>query len=172
MKTRNLFRVLLEVRWSHRGGPACLIKLEIASSLQLCMKDAPATFPFVSDPWFPHHDKSSAKLGWRAAQELFASPWLANGHGCTWKQSSYISKQYDSLRAWRFVDRIPVGARFSALVQIGVGAHPAFYTITTKSFPGVKRPELGVNHPPHLALRLKKEWVYTYTNPLCLHGRL
>jgi hypothetical protein len=25
------------------------------------------------------------------------------------------------------------------------------------SFPGVKRPERGVDHPPHLAQRLKKE---------------
>jgi len=27
----------------------------------------------------------------------------------------------------------------------------------TGSFPGVKRPGRGVDHPPHLALRLKKE---------------
>ena len=33
----------------------------------------------------------------------------------------------------------------------------------TRSFPGVKRPERGVDHPPHLAPRLKKEYSYAYT---------
>jgi hypothetical protein len=28
------------------------------------------------------------------------------------------------------------------------GAHPASYTMGTGSFPGVQRPELGVDHPP------------------------
>jgi len=50
-----------------------------------------------------------------------------------------------------------VGASFSALVQTGPGAHPASYTMGTGSFPGVKRPGRGVDHPPHLASRLKKE---------------
>ena len=35
-------------------------------------------------------------------------------------------------------DRIPVGARFSAPVQTGPGAHPASYTMGTGTFPGVK----------------------------------
>jgi len=54
-------------------------------------------------------------------------------------------------------DRIPVGARFSALIQPGPGAHPASYTMDTGSFPGVKRPGRDVNYPPHLAPRLMKE---------------
>jgi hypothetical protein len=33
-------------------------------------------------------------------------------------------------------DRIPVEARFSAPAQTGPGAHPAFYTMGTGSFPG------------------------------------
>ena len=41
------------------------------------------------------------------------------------------------LRAGRPGDRIPVVARFSALVQTGPGAHPASCTIGTGSFPGV-----------------------------------
>ena len=49
------------------------------------------------------------------------------------------------------------GARFSALVQTSPGAHPAFYTTGTASFQGVKLPDRGVDHPPHLAPRLKKE---------------
>jgi hypothetical protein len=49
------------------------------------------------------------------------------------------------------------GARFSVTVQIGPEAHPASYIIETGYFPGVKRPGRGVDHPPHLAPRLKKE---------------
>ena len=40
------------------------------------------------------------------------------------------------------------GARFSAPVQTGPGAHPASYTMVTGSSPGVKRPGRGVDHPP------------------------
>jgi len=40
------------------------------------------------------------------------------------------------------------GPRFSAPVQTGPGAHPAFYTMGTESFLGVKRPESGVDLPP------------------------
>ena len=38
--------------------------------------------------------------------------------------------------------------------------------------PGVKQPGRGVNHPPHLAPRLKKEYSYTSTRPLGLCGLL
>jgi len=48
-------------------------------------------------------------------------------------------------------------ARFSALFQIGLGAYPASYTTGTGSFPGVKQLGSRVEHPPHLAPRLKKE---------------
>ena len=39
-------------------------------------------------------------------------------------------------------------ARFSAPVQTGRGAHPASCTMGTGSFPGVKWPGRGVDHPP------------------------
>jgi hypothetical protein len=46
-----------------------------------------------------------------------------------------------------------LGARFFALAETGRGAHPAFYTMDMRSFPG-----RGFNHPPaHLVPRLKKE---------------
>ena len=44
-------------------------------------------------------------------------------------------------------------ARFSASVQTGPGAHPAFCTIDGGSFPGVKRPVRGADPPPHLQCR-------------------
>ena len=49
--------------------------------------------------------------------------------------------------AGRSGNRIPVGARFSALVQTDPAAHPASYTMGTGSFPGAKRPGRGGDHP-------------------------
>src|SRR5215475_2317325 len=57
------------------------------------------------------------------------------------------------LRAGRSGDRIPVGARFSAPVQTGRGAHPASCTMGTESFPGVKIGR-GVTLTPHPLLVL------------------
>jgi hypothetical protein len=53
-------------------------------------------------------------------------------------------------------DRIPEDARFSAPVQIGPGAHPGSYTTGTGSFPGVKRPRRGVDHPPLSSAEVKE----------------
>ena len=60
----------------------------------------------------------------------------------------YLSRYSDSLQAGRSGDWIPVEARFSAPVQTGPGAHSASCTMGTGSFPGVKRPGRGVDHPP------------------------
>jgi hypothetical protein len=68
-----------------------------------------------------------------------------------------LSQHSDSLRAGRSGDRIPVGGEFSSPVQTEPGAYPASYKMGTGSFPGVKWPGRGVDHPPHLAPRLKKE---------------
>ena len=62
--------------------------------------------------------------------------------------SGYLSRYSDSLQAGRSGDLIPVGARFSAPVQTGPGAHLTSYTMGTRSFPGVKQPGRGVDHPP------------------------
>jgi len=72
-----------------------------------------------------------------------------------------MSRYSDSLRARRSGDRITVGARFSVPVQTGFEAHPASYAMDTGCSPGVKRPGRGVDHPPHLTQRLKKEYSYT-----------
>jgi len=50
----------------------------------------------------------------------------------------------------------PWGARFSAPVQTGPGADPASETMGTGSFPGVKRPGRGVDHPPLSSAEVKE----------------
>jgi hypothetical protein len=52
------------------------------------------------------------------------------------------------------------------------GAQPVYYTMSTRSFPGVKQPGPGVYHSPHLAPRLKKEYSYISTPNLGLRGLL
>jgi len=60
---------------------------------------------------------------------------------------------------------MPVGARFSAPIQTGPGAHPASFTMDTGSFPGVKRPGRGVDHPPHLGDEVKERVdLYLYSH--------
>jgi hypothetical protein len=49
--------------------------------------------------------------------------------------------------------------------QTGSGAHPTPYTTGTGSFPVVKRPRTGVNHPPSSNAEVKEGDV------LCLHWR-
>jgi hypothetical protein len=68
------------------------------------------------------------------------------------------------LWAGRSGDRIPVGATFYPPVQTGPGAYPASYTMGTGSFPGVRRPEHGVDHPLPYSAEVKDR-VY-----LCLYS--
>jgi hypothetical protein len=85
--------------------------------------------------------------------------------------SCIVSLVYsDLLRAGRSGDRILAEARFSSPIQTGPEAHPASYTMGTGSFPGLKRPGRGVDHPPYLVPRLNKEYSYTSTPPLGLRG--
>jgi hypothetical protein len=61
-----------------------------------------------------------------------------------------------TLMECRTIKKVQVGARFFAPVQTGPGAHPASCTMGTGSFPGVKRPGRGADHPPLLAVRSRK----------------
>jgi hypothetical protein len=72
--------------------------------------------------------------------------------------------QYRDSRAGRSGDRIPVGARFFAPIQTGPGAHPASYTMGTGSFPWVKRPGRGVDHPSSSSTEVKERvQLYIYS---------
>ena len=48
------------------------------------------------------------------------------------------------------------GGRFSAPVQTGPRTHPASYTVGTGSFPGIKRPGRGVDHPSPSSVEVKE----------------
>ena len=48
-------------------------------------------------------------------------------------------------------------AKFLAPLQAGPEVNPVSYTMGTGSFPGLKRPGRGFDHPSHLAPRLKKD---------------
>jgi hypothetical protein len=61
--------------------------------------------------------------------------------------------------------KIPVGLRFFAQVQTSPGAHPASCTMCTGSFPGVKWPGRGADHPPPPSVEVEHEYIYT-SNPL------
>jgi hypothetical protein len=52
--------------------------------------------------------------------------------------AGYCSRYSDWLQAGWSGDRIPVGARSSAPVQTGSGAHPTSCRMGTGSFPGIK----------------------------------
>ena len=58
------------------------------------------------------------------------------------------------------------GARFSAAVQTGPGAHTASYSMDTGSFPGVKRPGRVVDHPPPSSAEVEERVeLYLYSRP-------
>ena len=60
------------------------------------------------------------------------------------------------------------GSRFSAPLQPGPGVHPASYTMGTGSFPGVKRPGRGVEHPPPSTAEVKEtveQYLYSPSGP-------
>jgi len=56
-------------------------------------------------------------------------------------------------------------ARFSASVQTGPVAHPTSNTMSTGSFPDVRRPGRGVDHPPPSSAEVKERVaLYLYSN--------
>jgi hypothetical protein len=60
------------------------------------------------------------------------------------------------------------GVSFSSPFQTGPGAHPASYTVGTVSFPGVKWPGRGVDHPPPSSAKVKEGvelYIYSPSGP-------
>ena len=81
------------------------------------------------------------------------------------------SQYSDWLQAGRSGDQIPVGARFSAPVQTGPGAHLASCTMSTGFFPGgKKRPRRDADpSPPSSAVGHERVELYLYS-PYGLYG--
>ena len=69
--------------------------------------------------------------------------------------SGYSELLWDGLSGDRIRGRR--GARLSQPVQTGPETQPVFCRTGTRLFSGVKRSGRGINHPPHLASRLKKQ---------------
>ena len=65
-----------------------------------------------------------------------------------------LSWYSDLLQAGQSGDRILMGARFSAPVEISPGAHPASYTMGTRSSLQIKRPGHGIDHPPPFSAKV------------------
>jgi hypothetical protein len=65
-----------------------------------------------------------------------------------------------------------VGARFFAHVQTGPGAYPAPCKMGTGSFPGVKQPGRGADHPPPPRAEVENEYSYTQLPVWALGGLL
>ena len=62
------------------------------------------------------------------------------------------------------------GPDFPHPVQTGPGAHPASYTMGNGSFPGLKRPGRGVDHPPTSNAEVKERvelYLYSPSGPSC-----
>jgi hypothetical protein len=61
------------------------------------------------------------------------------------------------------------GCDFFAHIQAGPGAHPASCTMGTRSFPGVKQPGRGADHPPPSSTEVLRIELYVY--PLSRPGQ-
>jgi len=69
-----------------------------------------------------------------------------------------------TLHARRFKVQIPVGLRLSAHIQTSPVAHPASYTMGTRSFPGVMRMGRGIDYPPPPSTEVKERiQLYIYS---------
>jgi len=74
-------------------------------------------------------------------------------HNCSYDrclQTVHVSRYSDSLWPGRSGDWLPVGGRF--LAPWG----PPTYTMCTGSFPGVKQPGRGIDHPPLSSAEVKE----------------
>jgi hypothetical protein len=84
--------------------------------------------------------------------------------GCNQQIESFESLNvFYNLRAGRAGDQIPrFGGEIFRNVLTGPGAHPTSYTMNILSFPGVKRPGRGVDHPPPPNAEVKESFELCY----------
>jgi hypothetical protein len=76
----------------------------------------------------------------------------SNWHRIKWKLFTNTVQE----RSGRSGDRTQVEAKFSAPVQTGPGAHPVSFTMGTGTFPEVKQPGRGADHPSTSTAEVKE----------------
>jgi len=65
---------------------------------------------------------------------------------------------------WKVRGSVSGGGEIFRTYQTGPGVQPVSCKSESRvSFPGLRWLERSVDHPPHLSLRLKKEYSYTFT---------
>jgi hypothetical protein len=112
-----------------------------------------------------NHNPNDIALGWYTKLNAVTNPSVIQAvQGCD--SSVDIATRYgpDGPR----IESQWGGVRFSAPVQNGPGAHPASYTMSTGSFPGLNRPGRGVNLPPTSSAEVKERvelYIYTPSGP-------
>jgi len=124
------------------------------------------------------HAVSSVLIVWNSLRGKSCCTYVFNGNstkfhwilcrGSSVSGPGWSSRYSDSLWTGRSGDRIPVWARFSAPVQTGRGVHPASCVMDTGSFPAVKRPGHGVDHPPQSSAEVKERvelYLYSTSGP-------
>jgi hypothetical protein len=78
-----------------------------------------------------------------------------------------------SVRAGRYGDRIPVrgGGDLPRTSRPNLAPPSFLYKGYWVSFPEIKRPGRGIDHPPNLVPRLKKEYSYTCAFMACSRAK-
>ena len=77
----------------------------------------------------------------------------------------YVARYNGSLRAERSGNRIPVGGEIFCTCPDRPWGPPGLLYKYHVFFPWLERPARGVDHPPHLEPRCKKEYSYASTPP-------
>jgi hypothetical protein len=77
--------------------------------------------------------------------------------GVHYMKNNRISREIAPISIVTLWIKIRVEARFFTHFQTGPGAHPASCSMDIGSFPGIKRPGRGADHPPSSSAEVKKE---------------
>jgi hypothetical protein len=106
----------------------------------------------LTDDHYEDHSKcSSARLIYNRYNKMQLSNvgcymWAGRAQSLWWLATSWSERGSN-----------PAGERdFNALFQSGYGAHPTSYTVGTLSFPGIKRPGHGIDHPTPPSAEVKE----------------
>jgi hypothetical protein len=109
---------------------------------------------------------------------FYSKSYIENTHTVCGKNVEYIGirgwtglaqSELPLATCWTVRRSNPCGGRSSAIVQPSPVAHPASYTMGTRSFPKIKRPGRSVDQPSSTEVK-KKEYSYNSAPSLGLRG--